>query len=200
MADDRRLQDQERFAAIFREHASAVRRFARRRVGDDAADEIVAETFLVAWRRIDRLPDQVLPWLYRAAYLEIANHRRRQQKGDRIDAALLLNYQAEGSDDDPGIGSEDRSAVTRAFARLSPKDQEILRLAAWEQVSSTEGARIIGCSVASYRVRLHRARARLARRSDVSEPETPTHADPGPRSARRSTPPRPSTEQPQVMP
>src|SRR5208283_3365147 len=70
--------DRERFAFLFRRHYHDVLSYARRRIGPDAAQEVAAETFLAAWRRFDVLPDPPLPWLYRAASLEIANQTRKQ--------------------------------------------------------------------------------------------------------------------------
>ena len=159
--------DSERLTALFRENSQAVRSFARRRVGPDDAQEIVAETFLVAWRRITDIPDPPLPWLYRVASLEIANHRRRSEKHARVEMALIdgLSSRSEpGTADHP---SDHTDAVRVAFSDLSAADQEILRLAAWEQLTSQEGATVLGCSVATYRVRLHRARTRLAKGSGV---------------------------------
>jgi DNA-directed RNA polymerase specialized sigma24 family protein len=59
-----------RLSALFRQHAVDVRSYASRRVGPDDAQEIVAETFLVAWRRIDDVPDPALPWLYQVAVID----------------------------------------------------------------------------------------------------------------------------------
>jgi DNA-directed RNA polymerase specialized sigma24 family protein len=76
----------------------------------------------------------------------------------------------------PHRGSDDNSdttdllhAVARAFDTLKPRDQEILRLAAWEQLTTTEGAAVLGCSVSAYRMRLHRARGRLAAKAGVRD-------------------------------
>jgi RNA polymerase sigma-70 factor (ECF subfamily) len=76
--------DAPRRTTLYQSHHSDVRRFARRRVGADAADERVAETFLVAWRRIDDIPEAAVPWLFRVALYEIANFRRRQAKQVRL--------------------------------------------------------------------------------------------------------------------
>lgn len=159
--------ESERLTALFRANSQAVRSFARRRVGPDDAQEIVAETFLVAWRRITDIPDPPLPWLYRVASFEIANHRRRKAKHVRVELALINGLNEPGGSVAPDEGRDGASAVNEAFLSLSPSDQEILRLATWEQLSSDEGASVLGCSVAAYRVRLHRARSRLARKAGV---------------------------------
>jgi RNA polymerase sigma-70 factor (ECF subfamily) len=161
--------DAQRFTDLYLEHHTRVRDFAQRRVGRELAQEVVAETFLVAWRRIEDVPDAVLPWLYRVALYEIANLRRRHATSARLHDALRDRRPGPG----PGAGEEGVAdlarAVARAFTSLPEHDQEILRLAAWEQVSAVEGAAVLGCSVAAYRMRLHRARARLAAGSDVRD-------------------------------
>ena len=152
----------QRFTALYREHHALVRDFAGRRLGADQAQEIVAETFLVAWRRFDDVPGAPLPWLYRIALYEIANFRRRQASALRLRDALIENHVSTPIDSEPSEPSELGHAVAVAFGTLKPRDQEILRLAAWEQLSTVEGAAVLQCSVSAYRMRLHRARIRLA--------------------------------------
>src|SRR5437762_546705 len=67
----------QRFEQIYAEQHGAVRAYVRRRVAEDAVDDIVSETFLVCWRKLDRVPDEALPWLYAVARKTIANHRRK---------------------------------------------------------------------------------------------------------------------------
>jgi RNA polymerase sigma factor (sigma-70 family) len=157
----------ERLTHLFQQHCASVRNFARRRVGPDDAQEIVAETFLVAWRRINDLSDPPLPWLYKVASFEIANHRRRNERHARVELALVEGLGQQQGGGDSGQSEDDANAVNAAFSALSPSDQEVLRLAAWERLSSAEGAIVIGCSVSAYKVRLHRARSRLARKAGV---------------------------------
>jgi RNA polymerase sigma-70 factor (ECF subfamily) len=154
--------DARRFTALYREHQWRVREFAQRRVGADLAQEVVAETFLVAWRRLDDIPGVALPWLYRVALYEMANLRRRQAKAVRLHEALREGGTGSAMSDEADDVAELAHAVALAFVNLNPRDQEILRLAAWEQLSSSEGAVVLQCSVPAYRMRLHRARIRLA--------------------------------------
>jgi RNA polymerase sigma factor (sigma-70 family) len=158
--------DARRLTLLFHEYQARIHQFARRRVGADAAQEIVAETFLVAWRRLHDIPDPALPWLYRVASLEVANFQRRQIKSLQVRRALRESLPSEGSpqqasDDDPDVSQ----VIARAFESLGAGDQEILRLATWDGLTSAEGAIVLGCSVPAYRVRLHRARSRLAKKS-----------------------------------
>jgi RNA polymerase sigma-70 factor (ECF subfamily) len=176
-----RDNEAERFTALYREHHALVRAFASRRVGVDLAQEIVADTFLVAWRRIDDIPETPVPWLYRVALFEIANLKRRHARTARLHHALVQSHSVFGTEDASEEYSELARAVGRAFTSLPRRDQEILRLAAWEHLSNAEGATVLGCSVSAYRMRLHRARIRLANKSEArellrSEPETPESA------------------------
>jgi RNA polymerase sigma-70 factor (ECF subfamily) len=164
-----RPNETERFTALYRDHHALVRAFASRRVGVDLAQEIVSDTFLVAWRRIHDIPETPVPWLYRVALFEIANLQRRHARAARLHHALVQSRSGLGPEDAPDGYSELARAVGRAFASLPQRDQEILRLAAWEQLSNAEGAAVLGCSVSAYRMRLHRARIRLANTSDARE-------------------------------
>ena len=166
--------DAQRLTLLFHAYQPRIQQFARRRVGADAAQEIVAETFLVAWRRLHDIPDPPLPWLYRVASLEIANFHRRQVKSLEVERAVRQSL-------DPGATRRDASenfdrtefdrteseAIARAFESLEPREHEILRLATWEGLSSAEGAIVLGCSISAYRVRLHRARSRLTKKSGL---------------------------------
>lgn len=157
---------EQEFSALFRQHYRPVLAFARRRVGADACQEIAAETFLVAWRRFESVPEHALPWLYQVATFTIANYRRRAAKERRSDGESVLGRAIVTLD--PADEAIDSEHLRSAFACLSDRDREILRLAAWEGLNTTDGAAVLGCSVTAYKVRLHRARSRLARK--VSSP------------------------------
>src|ERR1017187_1822893 len=135
-----------RFTMLYREHHSRVRDFAYRRVGADLADDIVADTFLVTWRRINDVPDAAVPWLFRVALYEIANLRRCQAKALRLQSALLEGNSGAGVAPSSDDAMDLVRAVAHAFDSLSPREQEILRLAAWEHLSAAEGAAVLGCS------------------------------------------------------
>ena len=169
MATAEQTDDAQRFTALFRQYRIPVQDFARRRLGSDAAQEVVAETFLVTWRRLDDVPEHALPWLYRVATYEIGNLRRRLLKAANLEQRLLRDPAVVAEGHDPGTARGLAEAVGAAFQSLGPRDQEVLRLAAWEQLSSADGAAVLGCSVSAYRMRLHRARVLLARRSGAEE-------------------------------
>src|SRR5215207_6598926 len=106
-----------RFAALFRSHHAAVWRFTARRAAPDAVDDIVADTFLAAWRRFDELPADALPWLLNAAGKCLANHRRSASRA----ASLKQRLASEPADaqPDPSARRDQRQALVHAFHRLS---------------------------------------------------------------------------------
>ena len=176
---DRGDPEHDRFKAMYDEHYPAVLRYAARRVGAEAARDIAAETFLTAWRRLDHVPaGQPLPWLYATARNCLANELRRRDRRDRLDSRIRTEV-LRGQDlagPEPGERVADRLAVLAALAALRPDDQEALRLIEWEQLDVAAAAQVMGCSAATFRVRLHRARHRLARA--LGEPDDPGGGDP----------------------
>lgn len=175
--------DDARFRRLFAEHATAVHRFALRRAGPDLADDVLAETFLVAWRRIDAVPaDRELAWLLTTARWVLSDAARSGRRRD----GLLSRLPTPPHEPDPAPAVADALDVRRALARLSDGDQEVLRLVEWDQLSHAEAAAVLGCSVAALSVRLRRARARFAR-ALTSEP-TPDRPPPVAPSGRPLTP------------
>src|SRR5688572_28761492 len=142
-----------RFRDIYERHREDVSLYARRRVAPDSVDDVVAETFLVCWRKLDQAPREPLPWLYAVARRTLANHHRATARH-----AGAPDHRAD--DAFSPIGGDD--VLARAFARLSEPDREVLRLVAWEHLSLRDAARALGCSYVACRVRFHRARRRLA--------------------------------------
>jgi RNA polymerase sigma factor (sigma-70 family) len=155
-----------RFRRLFDDAERDLLAYALRRVErpEDAAD-VVAETFLVAWRRLDDVPagDQARLWLYGVARRQLANQRRgqlrRSQLADRLrdelPAAMAAAAAASGAE-------EDRAAVVRAaLGRLDVSDRELLALSSWEGLSPAEIAVVLEVPAVTLRTRLHRARKRL---------------------------------------
>ncbi|WP_110181924.1 RNA polymerase sigma factor [Nocardioides solisilvae] len=163
---------EERFRSLYADHHDPVLRFALRRTDPARADDAVAETFLVAWRRLDdvpRRPGEALPWLYTVARHCLLNAARGEGRQRAVAVRLAATRSGAGSSraaGDPG----DRLEMTEAWARLAPAEQEVLALAVWEDLTSTQAGLVLGISGAAYRVRLARARASLARHLD----EAPT--------------------------
>ena len=168
------VSPEERFRRVYAGNFQPLMAFALRRVEhpEDAAD-VVAETFLVAWRRNRDLPadDEVKLWLYGVARRVLANHHRggarRERLGDRLRQRITSVVTA-----DPGSAVPERLAVRAALARLGETDREVLMLTAWEGLEPREVAVVLRVSAAAVRTRLSRARARLREllRDDAAAP------------------------------
>ena len=149
---------EERFERVFREHYGDVYRYAARRVDAGAVQDVVAETFLVAWKRHQKLGGDPLPWLLGIARRVTANHRR----GDGRRAALGARLQAERGPSPSGLEHE-QSGFALALLTLGERDREALMLVAWDGLEHRVAASVMGCSPAAFTVRLHRARRKLER-------------------------------------
>lgn len=146
----------DRFEKIWRAHYAVVYAYARRRLPDEnAAREVAAESFLVAWRRIADVPASPRPWLLGVARKALANHRRGTGRRDALRVRLMAEVEPEPSD------SSEVGPVGHAFNRLSAADQEVLALTVWEELKPREAAVVLGISPAVYSLRLHRAKQRL---------------------------------------
>jgi RNA polymerase sigma-70 factor (ECF subfamily) len=152
-----------RFEALFEANYSRVFSFSLRRTGDrDLAEEIVAETFLIAWRRLKDLPSEPLPWLFGTARRVLANHARYTKRRSRHGPMVPLEY-AEIGDPSSSLADQvaDRQAFVTAFAAIRAADREVLALVGWDGLSSREAAEVLGCTTTAFSLRLHRARRRL---------------------------------------
>jgi len=179
------MTDTDRFRRMFEEHRGAVFGFAVRRVGRDLADEVLAETFLVAWRCLADVPaDAELRWLLVTARLVLANISRSSRRRDR-----LLD-RTEGVTHEPDHAPQVAQSldVQRAMARLRAPDQEVLRLIEWDDLSHADAAALLGCSRAVLAVRLRRARARFAAAIAMEPPPSGSVREGQSKSARRSAP------------
>ncbi|KOU09637.1 MULTISPECIES: RNA polymerase sigma factor [Streptomyces] len=169
------MSNDEIFAAAYREHYWAVSRYVARRLAGHTGEveEVVAEVFTVAWRRRAELPHAPLPWLYGVARNCLANAVRGQGRRRRLLARLGNDDAAHGRHITSGPEAEPPGDwVHEALARLSAKDQEVLRLTAWEELGVDELAVALGCGSRAASMRLHRARARL--RSEIDRMGPPT--------------------------
>lgn len=167
-----------RFTDLFMECYGPVLAFARRRVDDDLAQDVVAEAFLTAWRHLDDLSGEPLHWLYRVANHAIANQRRGLARRQRLDGRVRLLAGHEQVPDLAEAVVETRSLVA-AFRALSERDREVLRLVNWEGLNAAAAASVLDCSPATFKVRLYRARRRLSRLEEGRH-QDPSLAQPAP--------------------
>ncbi len=154
-----------RFEELYRVHYQKIVTYARRRTRSaDEADDVVSATFLVAWRRLEDLvgADEPLAWLYRVAHLTLLNHRRDAERTGRLTDKAAGEYSNPVATIESTVEARDRLAqVTAAAETLSEMDRELLRLVAWEELTHSEIAEILGISRVLVRTRLSRARRRL---------------------------------------
>jgi RNA polymerase sigma-70 factor (ECF subfamily) len=151
------------FARVFDACYPDVCAYVRRRIGHAEVDDVVADSFLVAWRRLDEIPDgrAALPWLYGVARRVLSDHRRSRARRDRL-TMRLGGLPPDVVDDEPALDPGRDRAVHQALGRLREADREILRLVGWEELANAEAAVVLGCSVNAATIRLHRARQRFA--------------------------------------
>jgi RNA polymerase sigma-70 factor (ECF subfamily) len=154
----------ERFSGLYEKHYEHVLRYALRRTDAEMARDVAAETFTVAWRRMEQIPAEPLPWLYGVARRVLANELRGQHRRDRLASRLELAASVAGVPTVQADHAEEVTVTTRiraTMAKLSPRDQEVLQLIAWEDLDIADAAKVLGCSNTACKVRLHRARRRL---------------------------------------
>lgn len=162
-----RAGDATAFEALFRRHAKAIYNYCFRRTGSwAAAEDLLSIVFLEAWRQRERElpPEKVLPWLYGVATNVVRNRRRSERRytaalrrvpvpppegsfADRVDERLS---------DEP-----EAQELLRALARLPRRDQDVLVLCGWCELSYEDVAAALGIPVGTVRSRLSRARQRL---------------------------------------
>lgn len=148
------------FEQVFRTSYDAVYRYAARRVPAEAVQDVVSETFLVAWRRFEELRGEPLPWLLGIARRVCANQLRTRERHE----ALARRLSAETPARVEGAYRADDPDVLLALAALPERDREALMLVAWDGLDNDAAAAVMRCTKATFAVRLHRARRRLAQR------------------------------------
>jgi len=180
-----------RFRALFKATYPTVARYARHRglTGHDA-DDLVAATYEVAWRRLDVVPagEGALPWLLTVALNQLRNHRRRVLRDRALVERLPPPEHTPPPGEPFGVGWRE---IRRALDALSEDDRELVLLVAWDGLTPGQAASVLGLTPAATRTRLHRARARLAdllgvERRGAARGTKTAGAARGPKTARRS--------------
>jgi RNA polymerase sigma factor (sigma-70 family) len=157
----------EHFTVLFRRHAPHIQRYVVRRLGADAADDIVAETFLLAFRQrnsYDLTRADARPWLYGIATNLIGRHRRAEIRLYRALARTGADPVAEPFTDrvDNRVSADHASRqLAAALARLSVALRDTILLAAWSDLSYEEIAVALDVPTGTVRSRLSRARSKL---------------------------------------
>lgn len=183
---------------MFRAYADDVYRYVRRRVDANDADDLTAEVFVTACRRLEDVPaGSELPWLYRTAWNLVSNHWRKQTPV----SVAEVHETADEFDDFADLITE--SAVLRqAWDSLSSRDREVLRLVAWEGLDGAGLAAALGISVSGAGAAVWRARQHLrtaydqldAENTDPTQELPPPRHTPGETTARRPSPAQQPTD------
>jgi RNA polymerase sigma factor (sigma-70 family) len=163
-------QDSARFEGCYTAHYQAVAGYVGRRVAPDEADDVIAQVFLAAWRRLEQVPapPQDRLWLFGVARKAIADHHRSRQRRRRLGARLAgdaATVPVLPADPDPRC--ED---VLAAMTALRPAEQEALRLVLWDELTHAEAAELLGCSVNAFELRYRRARNAVRDAVSVAAP------------------------------
>jgi RNA polymerase sigma-70 factor (ECF subfamily) len=160
--------DDTAFAELYRQHYAPVLAYVLRRTRRSTADDVVAETFLIAWRRRSDLVGDPLPWLLGVARRVYANQLRAARRAEALTERVSIEVRSDHRDTVDEIVLVD-VALQSALRSLGESDREALLLTAWDGLSPAQAARVLGCLGSTFRVRLHRAKRRLRRALDEAE-------------------------------
>jgi RNA polymerase sigma-70 factor (ECF subfamily) len=155
------------FERLFDAHYAELERFVRRRLSDQsAAEDVLTETFLVAWRRSNEVPEPAVPWLYRVCSHVLATHQRAASRRRRLFGRMAALPTEETRDLTDALA--ERETIAEAFADLSEDQREVLRLIVWEGLSTAEAAEVLDCTPGAFRIRFMRARQALAKHLELA--------------------------------
>ena len=149
------------FESLYRTCAPRVFAYVRRHVPPADCDDVVAEVFVVAWRRRLTVPSDPLPWLIVVARNVLRGRRRLAVRADNVWWEAVRSLAAPAYSASPEASIDEREALLEGLARCSRAEREALLLVAWDGLTAAQAADVAGCSTRAFTVRLSRARARL---------------------------------------
>lgn len=156
------MDSQDRFRQLFQDNFRALARYATRRgLSEQDADDLIASIFEVVWRRIDDVPegDEGVLWLYGVAFNQLRNARRSSRRVVRLTSRLSVTTSMPAPLDPEDISVE---TILSAMKSLNHDDREVLLLFIGEGLAAVQVGTVLGCTEATARSRLFRARTRLA--------------------------------------
>lgn len=146
--------------ALYTAHADRVLAYLLHRTDRETAQDILSETFVLAWRKSGSVPDDALPWLLASARRLLANRVRSDQRHRALTERLaVMADRTEAAEIGDAIGT--RAEVAAALSALSEQDREVLVLSAWYGLTAKQAAQVMDCTATAFAVRLHRARKRF---------------------------------------
>lgn len=153
----------ERFEQIYWRHHRDLAAFIRRRVPVDAVEDVLAETFVVAWRRLNDIPDEERAWLFGVARNIIRNSYRTEARQRALQVRLAEHDDGSGADKLAGFDDAiaTRAELAHAWNQLSETERQVIALVAWDGLSNSEASQVLGVTTSAFAVRLFRARRRL---------------------------------------
>ena len=154
------------YQRMYSAHYRMVLAYCVRRVGRDDGEDLANEVFTVAWRRGDVIPatEDALPWLYGVAYRVVSHFWRGQARRGRLNTKLgALPASSPLGPENQLVQRQEYDLVIKAASRLRSLDQEVLRLALWEELSHSQIAELLSSTVPAVRQRFHRAKRSLLR-------------------------------------
>jgi RNA polymerase sigma-70 factor (ECF subfamily) len=155
---------EQQFRQIFEQHHRVIVGYFYRRLDPDEALDAAADVFLVAWRRLGEVPRdaEARKWLYAVSQRVLANHERSHRRSRRLIAKLAHSpSQTLESPEALVVRRSREQRVLDAVAGLRARDQEVIRLAYWDELPHSDIADLLGCSRSAVDVRIHRAIKRL---------------------------------------
>ena len=181
---ERSRDEPEAFAALYDRHADAVHRYAARRLGPEAAEDLMAETFVTAFQRretYDLTRADARPWLFGIATNLVGRHRRAEARRFKALAQVPVPVEHEEPVADRAVARAGATGVRRdlaaALAGLSARHRDVVLLVAWGGLDYEEAAVALGVPVGTVRSRLHRARSRLREALGGTDPTAFREAD-----------------------
>lgn len=158
--EERDAERRTRFEELAPQLIEPLRRYLARRTDGATADDVLADTLLVCWRRLDELSDEPLPWAYGVARHCLANAERSARRQRRVAGRMAAIDPPRAVTPGPADGGD--PALAEALASLSAPEAELLRLWAWEDLDVGSIAGTLGITPNAASIRLHRARQKLA--------------------------------------
>jgi RNA polymerase sigma factor (sigma-70 family) len=164
--------EEQRFRAIHAANYRDLVRFVERRNGGNDSEDIVSTVFLTAWRRVVDMPDDPRPWLFGIARNLLANETRGFHRKRALDVSLDQTPEAQQAD--IADGSNTRLDFAWAWDQLDTQDRETLALVAFDGLTASEAATVLGCRRSTFTMRLTRARRRFRDALNSGEENAPT--------------------------